>query len=94
MRLPEAGILVSYDIGDDRRRLRVSNLLSGAGLRQLYSAFALPDLSKPAITVVLQGCQEQLRDADLVIATPFCPQCLLIANGPACEPWTSSPTVV
>lgn len=68
--------VVAYDIPDDRRRLRVANVLEGFGDRVQHSVFEV--LLDHATMENLQQClrREVNPDEDALRLYPLCEQCV------------------
>ena len=79
--------LVSYDIADNKRRLKTSKILDDYGKRVQRSVFELAELKDK----IWQDCQERLKkieldDEDSIRIYTICEACrgkiIMLGNGP------------
>jgi len=66
---------ITYDIVSDKRRKKVSDLLSDFGVRIQFSVFRL-DVSKKQMKVIKTKCEELINPkTDSVLFIPYCQNC-------------------
>jgi CRISPR/Cas system-associated endoribonuclease Cas2 len=76
--LEPCGWLISYDVSDDRDRVRLARTLGATARRVLYSVFAAPPVPDREIAALVERCWELLDPGtDSLIAVPWCPDCAL-----------------
>lgn len=73
--------LVSYDVSNDRNRLRVAHTLQGRGTRWLYSAFNLSGHDQQTLALILDELAPALDDQDGVLALRMCGSCSIASWG-------------
>jgi len=78
---PGEGVLVSYDVSNDRNRRRAAKLLDGIATRALYSAYLLPPTNDPTVRSLMDVLAGVVGDDDTVSATPFCGSCQVELSG-------------
>lgn len=85
MQLPRTGVLISYDISDDRGRSRAAATLSGRGWRAVYSGFVVADPTDDDLLALVNTCRAVGGESAHIFAIPWCEACVLTTAGNADE---------
>jgi CRISPR-associated protein Cas2 len=66
--------LITYDVSEDRRRVRVARCLEGHGERVQYSVFRV-HLSRRALAALRVELERHLGETDGLLIVPLCATC-------------------
>lgn len=81
------GWVASYDVGDDRHRIALADLLGALGIRVLYSVFELETRPGWAQAAELAArAAPLLAGEDSLVLWPVCEQCRPARVGGSLEP--------